>query len=111
MPTLQRVVNRARRVVPRGWSPVLVLLGRMVPAGRRYQARLSNGDRIYLDLREPMCHPLFYRGGHPEEYGTEKLLRRVLRPGSVVADVRGQPRLFHADRIATGRAGGQSLRL
>ncbi|HLA63333.1 MAG TPA: FkbM family methyltransferase [Rhodothermales bacterium] len=60
---------------------------RIAPGLRRYPARLDSGDRLYVDLAERMCHGLFLYGGQPHEYGTEKLMRAVLRPGAVVADV------------------------
>lgn len=85
--SLQSVVNAARQVFPRGWAPVLAASARCVPALQQYRAKLTDGNEIYLDLREYMCHGYFFYGGLPHERGTVKLLQRVLREGGVFIDV------------------------
>ncbi|MCP9440071.1 MAG: FkbM family methyltransferase [Nitrospira sp.] len=85
--SLQATVNVARRVIPRGWAPLLAAVARVVPSLQQYRARLTNGGEIYLDLREFMCFTYFFYGGVPHELGTEKLLRRVLGEGGVFVDV------------------------
>jgi FkbM family methyltransferase len=84
---LQILVNRARRLLPRGWSPLIRAIAHLIPRLQQYRAKLSNGDQIYLDLRENMCHGIFYYGSQPHESGTEKLFRKVLRPGNVAVDI------------------------
>jgi FkbM family methyltransferase len=85
--TLQRFVNLLRRIFPRGWSPVIRFLARIVSGLRHYKVNLLNGDQMYLDLSENMCHGIFYYSGQPHEYGTERLLRSILRNGEVAVDV------------------------
>lgn len=85
--SLQATINAARRVIPRGWAPLLAAVARVVPSLQQYRARLTNGGEIYLDLREFMCFTYFFYGGVPHEMGTEKLLRRVLGEGGVFVDV------------------------
>ncbi len=85
--SLQATVNAARRVIPRGWAPLITAAARVVPSLQQYRARLADGDEIYLDLREFMCFSYFFYGGLPHEQGTEKLLRRVLSDDAVFVDV------------------------
>lgn len=85
--SLQSTVNVARRVIPRGWAPLIAAVARLVPSLQRYRARLSDGGEIYLDLREFMCFSCFFYGELPHERGTEKLLQRVLKEGSTFVDV------------------------
>jgi FkbM family methyltransferase len=105
--SLQATVNIARRVIPRGWAPLIAAAARVVPSLQRYRARLSDGGEIYLDLREFMCFSYFFYGGVPHEMGTEKLLRRVLSDGAVFVDVGANIGYFTklASRLvgATGR--------
>jgi len=54
---------------------------------RTYPAAMRNGDVLYVDLREDMCHGYFYFGGLPHEPGTEVLMRNVLRAGDTFVDV------------------------
>ena len=84
---LQVLVNRARRLFPRGWSPLIRTIAKVTPSLQRYKIKLVTGDQMYVDLRETMCHELFYFGGRPHEYGAEKLFSRLLKPGDVVVDV------------------------
>lgn len=85
--SLQAAVNVARRVIPRGWAPLIATVARVVPALQQYRARLKDGGEIYLDLREFMCFSCFFYGELPHEQGTEKLLRRVLKEGGTFVDV------------------------
>ncbi|MCP9476014.1 MAG: FkbM family methyltransferase [Nitrospira sp.] len=85
--TLQAMVNVARRVIPRGWAPLIASAARVVPSLQQYRARLKDGGEIYLDLREFMCFSCFFYGELPHEQGTEKLLRRVLKEGGTFVDV------------------------
>jgi FkbM family methyltransferase len=87
MPALQRLVRRGRSVFPVGWSPLLRGAARLHPRLRRYPARMQNGDRLHLDLRENMCLGYFYHGEVPHEMATEVLLKRILRPGSSFVDI------------------------
>jgi FkbM family methyltransferase len=48
---------------------------------------MANGTRLYLDLSQRMCHGLFFLRGQPHEYGTEKILRALLRAGDTFVDV------------------------
>lgn len=85
--SLQSAVNLARHLVPRGWAPVLSAAAHYVPTLQQYRARLADGNDMYLDLREYMCFGYFFYGGLPHEFGTVKLLRRVLGEGGVFVDV------------------------
>ena len=85
--TLQRLVISGRRAVPRGWSPLLLLLASVWPRLRTYPSSMANGTMLYLDLSQRMCHGLFFLRGQPHEYGTEKLMRFLLRPGDTFVDV------------------------
>lgn len=88
MPQLQTAIRLGRRVIPRGWSPLLRGLARVLPGLQAYPARMRDGERLILDLRESMCHGLFYDAAPPaHEEGVERVIRRVLRPGAVFADV------------------------
>jgi FkbM family methyltransferase len=62
-------------------------MAQVIPSMQQYKANLVNGDQMYLDLRENMCHGIFYYGGQPHEYGTEKVFRKVLKHGDVVVDI------------------------
>jgi FkbM family methyltransferase len=42
---------------------------------------------MYLDLSERMCHGIFFTGGQPHEFGTERLIRAILCSESVFIDV------------------------
>lgn len=101
---LQVFVNGGRRVFPRGWSPFLRSMARVFPSLRQYPASLMNGARIYLDLREEMCHGVFFYGGQPHEYGTEKVFRKVLKPGDIVLDIGAN--VGYYTRIASRMVGG-----
>lgn len=87
MPVLQDTVIALRRLVPRGWSPLLILLSRCLPGLRRYPARLQDGTTLYLDLYQRMCHGLLFMRGQPHEYGTEKAIRGLLSSGDTFIDV------------------------
>lgn len=87
MRCLQGCVLLGRHLLPRGWSPVLLLLAKRIPYLRRYPASLADGTTLYLDLSQRMCHGVFFLRGQPHEYGTEKVLRFLLKPGSSFVDV------------------------
>lgn len=87
MPTFQRVMQGFQRVVPRGWAPVVRLAARVNPALRRYPAAMRRGDSLVLDLRQNMCLGYFFHGEIRHEVGLERLIGRVLKPGSVFVDV------------------------
>jgi len=76
-----------RRFLHRGWAPFISLIAQFTPGLQRYQARLSNGDKFFLDLREDMCFGIFFNEGQPHEIGTEKLFLKVLKPDAVVVDI------------------------
>lgn len=85
--TLQGMVQIARRLLPRGWSPVLRGSAMLFPGLRSYPAVMHDGDCLWLDLREDGCHTYFYHGCLPHERGTESLMRQALLPGNVFIDV------------------------
>lgn len=87
MAVLQSMVNGMRRIFPRGWAPLLSSVAHIVPGLQRYKALLSNGDQIYLDLREKMCFGIFFHGSQPHEAGTETLLKGLLNKGDVFVDI------------------------
>jgi FkbM family methyltransferase len=87
MPLLQSAVQLARRVVPRGWAPLLRMAARANPRLRAYPALLSNGDRMTLDLSQTMCLGYFFDGGVPHNQGLSRVMERVLEPGAVYVDV------------------------
>lgn len=101
--TLQTLVNSARRIVPRGWSPALRGLARVYPPARRYPVQLRNGQRMILDLRENMCHTYFYWGEIPHEQQTDALLRKFLTAESVCVDAGAN--VGYYTQIAAGLAG------
>jgi len=100
---LQTSVNRMRRLLPRGWAPLISLIARLTPSLQQYKARLSNGDYMYLDLREDMCFGIFFYEGQPHEIGTEKLLSKVLKANNVVVDVGAN--IGYYTRIASNLVG------
>ena len=105
--SFQTSMSRLRSVLPRGWSPILRMAARFVPSLQHYQAKLTNGDHIFLDLRETMCLGLFFDGRLPHESGTEKLIKQVLRRGDVFVDVGAN--LGYFTRIASHVVGEEGL--
>lgn len=87
MGILQRMVTTGRAVFPRGWSPVLSTLGRVYARARLYPASMADGDRLFVDLREEMCHGLFLYGEQQHEMYTVALFEKVLAAGDVVLDI------------------------
>lgn len=85
--TFQSTIRAARRILPRGWSPVIATLARAVPALRRYPVSLNDGSTITLDLQRRMVHGYFFHGGQPHGDGILTVLRRTLHPGGVFVDV------------------------
>jgi FkbM family methyltransferase len=102
-PPLQAALCCARRLVPRGWAPLLKLSARVIPALQSYQAILETGDYLYLDLRESMCLGYFFNRGLPHEAAGIELLRRVLGPGGTFVDVGANVGFF--SRMAAGLVG------
>lgn len=84
---LQHIVRSARRIVPRGWAPVLQASARLIPSLQNYPAQTESGDCLYVDLRQSMCLTLFFQKGQPHEKGTESLLHYALRRGDTFIDV------------------------
>ncbi len=87
MPLLQDIVRGARKVLPRGWAPLLQTSARVFPNLQSYRARTDGDDFLYIDLRQSMCLTIFFHQGQPHEQGTERLLRYVLKPGDTFVDV------------------------
>ncbi len=87
MPFLQYAVQRGRRLIPRGWSRILKLLANIDPRLQAYPATLVNGDVLYVNLAESMCHGYFYHGCLEHEQYTEAFFRLALFPGSRVYDI------------------------
>lgn len=105
MPKLQRIVQRGRRVIPRGWTPLLRLCASVNPSLRTYPAHMQNGETMYLDMREKMCHGYFFHGEVRHERGTEVLLRKVLGQGSTFVDIGAN--LGYYTRVASRLVGEQ----
>lgn len=108
MRLLQALVLAARPFVSRGWSPALQLLAKWMPSLRRYPSTLSNGTIFYLDLRQRMCHGLFFMRGQPHEYGTEKALLQLLHSGDTFIDVGANVGYY---TVAAGQLVGPSGRV
>lgn len=87
MATLQRIVQIGRKIIPRGWSPFLRLITRIYSPALSYPAALNNGDSLYLDLSQDMCHGYFYHGELPHERFSTALFERVLSDGDTFVDV------------------------
>jgi FkbM family methyltransferase len=87
MMTLQSFVQTARKVVPRGWSPIIRSMSSVHPRGRLYPAALNNGDTLYVDLAENMCHIYFFHGGLPHERYSEAFFGTFIKRGDVVLDI------------------------
>lgn len=87
MPTLQRLVRGGRKIIPRGWAPLIQTGARLISNWQSYRAETESGDHYYLDLREKMCLGILFQRGQPHERGTEALLNYVLKPGDTFVDV------------------------
>lgn len=87
MPLLQTLVRSARKLLPRGWAPLLQKSARWLPNLQSYRARIAGNDLLHLDLRQSMCLTIFFYQGQPHEQGTEALLRYILKPGDTFVDV------------------------
>lgn len=87
MPTLQTIVRGGRKIIPRGWAPLVQTAARLIPNWQSYRAETESGDHFYLDLREKMCLGIFFQRGQPHERGTEALLDYVLKRGDTFVDV------------------------
>lgn len=87
-PWLQRTVVALRdSLFPRGWAPLLRICASFAPGLRRYEARLLDGDCLFLDLSESMCMGYFFHGELAHERVTKEILLRVLSVGSAFIDV------------------------
>jgi len=87
-PWLQRTVVALRdSLFPRGWAPLLRICSTFAPALRCYEAKLLDGDRLFLDLRESMCMGYFFHGELAHERGTKEILGLVLSDGAAFVDV------------------------
>jgi len=86
-PKLQKFVQLGRKLVPRGWAPLLKKTACLSATLQNYRAKIGGDDFLHLDLRESMCLIYFFHDGLPHERGTETLLRYVLKPGDTVIDV------------------------
>ena len=88
MPLLQYMIRALRNsILPRGWAPALMMLGKFMPSLRKYRAKLSNGDFLFVDLTQSMCFGYFFYGELPHEPATQQILKRILAEGSVFIDV------------------------
>lgn len=103
MPTLQTIVRGGRKIIPRGWAPLVQTGARLIPNLQSYRAETESGDHFYLDLREKMCLGIFFDRGQPHERGTEALLHYVLKRGHTFVDV-GANLGFYA-RVASSLVG------
>lgn len=84
----QALLALARRL-PRGYSPLLRWCARRWPALREHTVAVAIGDgrAFYVDLSEPVCHPLFRWGCYPHQRALDSLLERLVQPGDTVIDV------------------------
>lgn len=105
MAILQRFVQLGRKMAPRGWSPVLRGISHVYPRARLYPALLKNGDHLFVDLSENMCHRYFYDGECTNEEYTTAFFEKVLAPGDVFADIGANIGYF--TRIAARLVGEQ----
>jgi FkbM family methyltransferase len=87
MYNFQKTTQFFFRLIPVGWKYFLPVMVKIFPSLRQYKAKLANGQTIYLDLSQSMCHTLFYRGGSPHNQGIEKLMKLILKNGSSLVDV------------------------
>ena len=87
MPMLQRIVQYLRKLIPRGWSPILVFLSSKIKHLQEYPAKMENGETIYLDLSQKMCHGYFYNGRVEHEEFTDIFLEKSLDTGDTFVDV------------------------
>jgi FkbM family methyltransferase len=84
--SLQSFVVASRKIVPRGWSPVLQLLSRRLAGLQNYPVTVDGEFELRLDLRERMCHEYFY-SSRCNEPTTVEIMRKALRHGDVFIDV------------------------
>jgi FkbM family methyltransferase len=87
MITFQDIIQHARKLVPRGWSPLLRYISKVYPPATMYPGRLKSSDTLYLDLSENMCHSYFYYGDLSNEKYTEAFFKTYIKPEDVVLDV------------------------
>lgn len=87
MAFFQKFIQIGRKVAPRGWSPVLRGISHLYPPARMYPALLKNGDHLFVDLSQNMCHRYFYDGECTNEEYTTAFFEEVLAPGDVLVDI------------------------
>lgn len=87
MMMLQRIIQTGKKIIPRGWSLLLRFISRFYPRARMYPALLNNGDTLYIDLSENMCHGYFYYGEVSDEQYTDAFFKKVLGEGDTFLDV------------------------
>jgi FkbM family methyltransferase len=87
MRSLQDILISAKRIFPRGWSPLLIVASNVIPPLRNYPVQLKDGSQLTVDLRQRMSHGLFFSKGQPHELGTEKAMQKLLVAGNTFVDV------------------------
>jgi FkbM family methyltransferase len=85
--TLQKCINLLRKIFPRGWSPILKILVKLIPSLKIYPAKLENGNILYIDLSQTMCHGYFYNGKISHEEYSDALFKKVLKKGMKFIDI------------------------
>ena len=73
--------------MPRGWSQILRGISYIYPPARMYRASLNDGDTLFLDLSQYMCHSYLYSGELFNEQYSVAFFERVLEPGDVFLDI------------------------
>ena len=84
---LQKGVRFGRKIFPRGWGTFLRTVANYYPTAKLYPARMNDGDTLYLNLGESMCHDYFYNGKLVYELFTVEFLNEFLRLEDVCLDV------------------------
>ena len=87
MLTFQKLIQSGKRLIPRGWSPFLRLMAKIIPKMRNYPALLKNGDTLYINLEENMCHGYFYFGEVSDEQYTDAFFKKVVDRGDTFLDI------------------------
>ena len=84
---LQRGVRFGRKILPRGWGTFLRTTAKHFPSAQLYPAQMKDGDTLYLNLGENMCHDYFYYGELIYEKFTVEFMKEFLEAGDVCLDV------------------------
>jgi FkbM family methyltransferase len=87
MATLQKGIQIGKKIIPRGWSPLLRIMARISSKARMYPALLRNGDTLFVNLLENMCHGYFYFGEVYDEQYTDAFFRKFVKQGYTFIDV------------------------